>query len=78
MVFFRTFSFYLTAWTGFLAAATPLVSSIQIRNAPEDSVQDTYVSIRHALNAASLEKRDNYKTWISLEKTWNEATLLSV
>ncbi|KAF1940360.1 hypothetical protein EJ02DRAFT_504179 [Clathrospora elynae] len=60
------------------AAATPLDSSIQVRNAPGDTVEDTYRAIRRGLAVASLEKRQDFKAELPLEKSWSGATLLFV
>jgi hypothetical protein len=77
MAFIRTLLFLcVISWTN--AAATPLDASIQVRNAPGRSVEDTYRAIRRGLAVASLEKREDYKVELPLEKSWDGATLLSV
>jgi len=60
------------------AATTPLDASVQVRNAPGHTVQDTYHAIKQGLALASLEKREDYKAEMSIAKSWNGATLLSV
>jgi hypothetical protein len=70
--------FFLCAVIWVRAAATPLDSSVQIRNAPGYTVEDTLRAIRRGLAAASLDKRDDYKAEITLEKSWRGATLLSL
>jgi hypothetical protein len=60
------------------AAVTPLGSSVQVRNAPGHSVDDTYHAIKRGLALASLEKRDGYKAQMDIARSWSGATLLSV
>jgi hypothetical protein len=78
MAFFRTVLFLsIVSWA--FAAATPITPSVQVRNAPGKSVQDTYLAIRRALAAAGLEKRESFKIdQMTLEKSWSGATLLSM
>ena len=74
------------SWTSLLlcvvclthAATTPVDASIQVRNAPSHTVQDTYHAIKRGMALASLDKREDYKVEISLAKSWNGATLLLV
>ncbi|KAE8827296.1 hypothetical protein PTNB85_08649 [Pyrenophora teres f. teres] len=60
------------------AATTPLDASIQVRNAPGHTVEDTYRAVRRGLAVASLEKREDYKAEMSIARSWSGATLLSV
>jgi len=61
------------------AAVTPLDSSVQVRNAPGHSVEDTYHAIKRGLALASLEKRDSFKAEpMNIARSWSGATLLSV
>jgi hypothetical protein len=79
MPFFRTFLFlFIATWAH--AAVTPLNPSVQVRNAPEKSVQETYSAIRRGLAAASLGKRESFKSDqpIMLEKSWSGAALMSM
>jgi hypothetical protein len=77
MVFTRTL-LLLCAVSWVSIAATPLDASIQVRNAPGRSVEDTYRAVRRGLVVASLEKREDYKVELPLAKSWNGATLLSL
>jgi hypothetical protein len=77
MAFIRTL-LLLCAVSWVSTAATPLDASIQVRNAPGHSVEDTYRAVRHGLVVASLEKREDYKAELPLAKSWSGATLLSV
>jgi hypothetical protein len=78
MAFLRTLLLSCAvAWAG--AAVTPLDSSVQVRNAPGQSIEDTYDAIKRGLAAASLEKREPFKTDpINIARSWSGATLLSV
>jgi hypothetical protein len=78
MAFFHTvLVLFIVSWA--FAAVTPLAPSVQVRNAPGKSVQETYMAIRRALAAAGLEKRESFKTdQMTLEKSWSGATLLSM
>jgi hypothetical protein len=60
------------------ANATPFAPSVQVRNAPGNSAQDTYLAVRRGLAAAKLEKRQDFRGEIPLAKSWDGATLLSV
>lgn len=60
------------------AATVPLEASVQVRNAPGQTVEDTYRAIRRGLAVASLEKCEECKVELPLEKSWSGATLLSV
>jgi len=61
------------------AAVAPLDSSVQVRNAPGHSVEDTYLAIKRGLALASLEKRESFKAPpIDIARSWTGATLLSV
>ncbi|KAH7397417.1 hypothetical protein BKA66DRAFT_409043 [Pyrenochaeta sp. MPI-SDFR-AT-0127] len=71
-------SLLLVPWTNLAAALTPIASSMQIRNAPGTSVNDTYLAIRQGLAAASLNRREEFKAEIPLERSWMGATLLSI
>jgi hypothetical protein len=53
-----------------------LRSAAQVRTAPRQSVQDTYSSITRKIDIASTQKRDTYRTNFSLEKTWQDATIM--
>jgi hypothetical protein len=53
-----------------------LRSAAQVRTAPRQSVPDTYSSITRKIAIASLQKRDTYRTNFSLEKTWQDATIM--
>ncbi|KAF1829848.1 hypothetical protein BDW02DRAFT_508940 [Decorospora gaudefroyi] len=64
------------SWTH--AAATPLDTSMRVRNAPGHTTEDTYRAIRRGLAAAVLEKREIPKAELPLARSWNGATLLSV
>ena len=67
------------AFTWARAAVTPLDSSVQVRNAPGHSVEDTYHAIKRGLALASLEKRDSFKAEpMNIARSWSGATLLSV
>ncbi|KAI4638434.1 hypothetical protein J4E93_009987 [Alternaria ventricosa] len=67
------------AFTWAHAAVTPLDSSVQVRNAPGHSVEDTYHAIKRGLALASLEKRDSFKAEpMNIARSWSGATLLSV
>jgi hypothetical protein len=79
MAFSRPFLFLcIASWAH--AAVTPLNPTVQARNAPEHSVQDTYIAIRRSLAAVSLGKRESFKSDqpIILEKSWSGATLMSM
>lgn len=60
------------------AATMPLDASIQVRNTPGDTVEDTYRAIKRGLAIASVEKRENYKAEMPIAKSWSGATLLSM
>ena len=77
MAFLRNL-FLLCAATWSHAATAPLDASVQVRNAPGRTVEDTYRAIRRGLAVASLEKREEFKAELPLEKSWSGATLLSV
>ena len=79
MALLRTLLFLsVVSWVH--AAVTPLNPSVQIRNAPGKSVQETYLAIKSGLAAASLDKRESFKPAqpITLERSWDGATLLSL
>ncbi|KAG9187298.1 hypothetical protein G6011_05169 [Alternaria panax] len=54
------------------AAATVLDTTVQVRNAPGHSAEDTYLAIRRGLAVASLEKREAYKMEpMNIARSWN-------
>jgi hypothetical protein len=53
-----------------------LRSAAQVRTAPRQSVKDTYSFITRKIGIARLQKRDTYRTNFSLDKTWQDATIM--
>jgi hypothetical protein len=79
MALFKLLSFLTLALsTGKCRAASPVIPTVQVRNAPGMSVEDTHLAIRHGLAAASLGKRKDYTGNQTLAKSWSGATLLSM
>ncbi|CAO2647520.1 Nn.00g084420.m01.CDS01 [Neocucurbitaria sp. VM-36] len=72
------YSLCLVAWYGLASAVIPLQPSIQLRNAPGTHDSNTYLAIKRGLAVASLTKREAFKAELPLEKSWDNATLLSI
>jgi arginyl-tRNA synthetase len=53
-----------------------LRSAAQVRTAPRQLVQDTYSSITRKIAIANIQKHDTCRTNFSLEKTWQDATIV--
>lgn len=70
-------------WATGLALATPSVSNIDLmvntRHGPGKSSSDTVKALGRALTAASRERRNNiFTNHTSIEKSWTDATLLTL
>ena len=72
------YSLCFVARYGLASAVTPLRPSVQLRNAPGTDDSNTYLAMKRGLAVASLTKREAFKAELSLEKSWNNATLLSM
>ena len=76
--FHRILQLFILYGTLFVAIATPLTPSVQLRNAPGNTAQDTYLAIKRGLAIAKLEQRQSFSDQITLERSWDGATLLSM
>jgi hypothetical protein len=63
----------------FSTASAIIAPGVYVRNAPNTAESDTYLAVRRGLAAATLGKRQTFKSnETTLQRSWSGATILSV